>query len=301
MPDVLAANGIWFRYRSKGTWINCDVSLTIAHGEIACLLGPNGAGKTTLLRQIIGLERPTKGSLRIAGVNVADDPGRVAHYSAYLPQANLPLQELRVSEAFSIIGRLRALSQSDARKAAEREIGYWRLETLLHRQIGRLSGGEQRAVGLGLTMLAPRQLLVLDEPSNDLAPEMRVLLWSRLQELSTRGTAILLVTHNVREVEQVVSRLFIMVGGRIRTDAQSAPTDLGEEVYLCVPSELVEFISQLGCTATESRLCWRVSARNLLGVYASIASALGPKTLAEIRIERNTLERRYLEKIGEAS
>lgn len=204
-----------------GLLANDSVSLEIHPGEVFGLLGPNGAGKTTLVRQIVGLLRPDQGVIRMAGVDLIRFPEQARRLCCYLPQANTPIDSLRPIEAIEMIGRLRGGPRSQVRRRTAElmralEIEEWKGTIGL-----RLSGGVRRLVGFLLVAVWPGALVILDEPTNDVDPLRRRLLWNQIRRLAEGGRAVLLVTHNVLEAERSVDRLAILHQGRIL--AQGTP------------------------------------------------------------------------------
>jgi ABC-2 type transport system ATP-binding protein len=212
---------------ASGTRANVDISITVEPGEVFGLLGPNGAGKTTLVSQVMGLLQPTSGSIHLGEVDLIERPQAARQLTAYLPQGELPIESLRAREAVELIGRLHGGDATAVRARADQlferlELGQW------ERQMGaQLSGGVQRLVGFMMAAVTPRPLVILDEPTNDVDPLRRRLLWQEIRALADRGSAVLLVTHNVLEAERAVDRLAIVNDGRVV--AQGTPGALKSE------------------------------------------------------------------------
>ncbi|MCX7617846.1 ABC transporter ATP-binding protein [Tepidiforma sp.] len=213
-PPVLALRGVTKRYRN-GTLANAGIDLELRPGEIFGLLGPNGAGKTTLVRQVLGLARPTSGTITLDGVDIVADPGFARRNIGFLPQGTFDLQSLTVAETIEFAARLRGIPPRAARDAAARLIERLDLGPFRGTAMRSASGGVRRLAGFAAAIAAPARLLVLDEPTNDVDPLRRVLLWELISELGRGGATILLVTHNLAEAERVIDRLAIMNAGRI--------------------------------------------------------------------------------------
>ncbi|TVZ03461.1 ABC transporter ATP-binding protein [Trebonia kvetii] len=199
----------------NGIRANDGISLHAAPGEVYGLLGPNGAGKTTLVKQVIGLLKPTAGRITLGACDLVADPAAARQLCSYLPQAQVPIDSFRAREAIVLCGRVRG----GRRKAVERradeliealDLGEWRDK----RGIG-LSGGVKRLVGFAMVTVCPGRLVILDEPTNDVDPLRRRLLWEQVRQLGDRGAVVLLVTHNVLEAEKAVDRLAIISDGRL--------------------------------------------------------------------------------------
>lgn len=203
-------------YRQGKVRANDHINLEIHWGEIFGLLGPNGAGKTTLVKQLVGLLKPTEGIIRLAGHDILARPGIIPHYVAYQSQSRLALEDLTPQEAIYYTARLRGLHSRAAQQQTEVLLERLGLDDIRHRPIGRLSGGQQRLVQLGTTLVAERPILVLDEPTSGLDPDHRKVVWDILLDLNRqRQATILLVTHNVLEAELVVDRVGIIDHGKL--------------------------------------------------------------------------------------
>ena len=210
-----------------GVRANDGLTLRIEPGEVYGLLGPNGAGKSTLVKQVIGLLAPTSGTLAIGPHDLVAHPEIARQLCSYLPQAQMPIDAFKAREAIEITGRIRGGSRAGvtARTDALIEglgIAEWRTE------VGaKLSGGVRRLVGFAMAVVVPGRLVILDEPTNDVDPLRRRLLWQQVRALSGQGCAVMLVTHNVLEAEKAVDRLAVVMDGRIV--AEGTPSSLKTE------------------------------------------------------------------------
>jgi ABC-type Na+ transport system ATPase subunit NatA len=155
---------------------NKDVTLQVDKGEIFGILGDNGAGKTTLVRQMVNLLRPTSGRIALFGQDVASDPLYVSMNVGYMPQETHALNNLTVGEALYFTAHLRGLSRADARRERDGLMALWQMERLRDKYSSRLSGGERRLLRLAAAMAGAVPVLILDEPTNDLAPQRRSIL-----------------------------------------------------------------------------------------------------------------------------
>ncbi len=215
---------------ANGVRANDEITLSIEPGEVYGLLGPNGAGKTTLVKQIIGLLRPTSGRLLLGELDLVAEPDAARQLCSYLPQAQVPIDSFRVRQAITLTGRVRGGRRAAVARRAEElmvalDIVEWR------DQLGvKLSGGVKRLVGFAMVTVQPGALVILDEPTNDVDPARRRLLWDEIRRLGHRGAAVLLVTHNVLEAERSVDRLAVVGGGRViaeRTPSSLKAADRG--------------------------------------------------------------------------
>jgi ABC-type multidrug transport system ATPase subunit len=217
---------------------NQDISLQVAQGEIFGLLGDNGAGKTTLVRQMVNLLRSSAGRILLFGRPVDGDPLHVSRCVGYMPQDSYTLNNLTVSEALYYTARLRGLSRADSAAERARLLEEWQLGDLRDRPNTRLSGGQRRLLRLAVAMAGSPPVLILDEPTNDLDPLRRRLVWDRLREENARrGTTVLFITHDAIEAEKVIQRVCILRAGQVA--ALGSPAELKRAVDQKLRLELI--------------------------------------------------------------
>jgi len=211
---VLEVDRLVKRYRG-GTLANDGITLAVEPGEVYGLLGPNGAGKTTLVRQVLGLLRPTSGSIRLNGRDIVANPGYARQAIGFLPQGQFLMDQVHVDELILGIAKLRGLPGAEARRATEHWIERLDLGAFRTTPLAAASGGVRRLAGFACTVAGGSRMLVLDEPTNDVDPVRRALLWGSIAELARDGASVLLVTHNLAEAERVIGRFAIIDHGRI--------------------------------------------------------------------------------------
>ncbi len=224
-----------FKSGKSETLANDALSLQIKRGEVFGLLGPNGAGKTTLVLQVLGLLTPTSGSITVEGVDVVAHPEQVKTLAGYMPQTRLAMHNIEVERALYITGRLRGLADGVARKQAEELIEHLELGEHRRKFVSRLSGGLTRVAAFALALMGKPRLVVFDEPTNELDPVRRRVVWDTIRDLNRRrDVTCIVVTHNVLEAERVVERVAMVDHGRVV--ALGTPGELkarlGEEVRL---------------------------------------------------------------------
>jgi ABC-2 type transport system permease protein len=204
-------------YASKPPVVaNDDISFEVRRGEVFSLLGPNGAGKTTLISQLLGLLEPTSGSITLEGIEVARDPQQVKRITGYLPQSGIPMRYVEVERALRYTGCLRGQSERDAKQQAHALIEELELGEYAKRYSHNLSGGILRLTNFAMSLMGRLQVLILDEPTNELDPHKRRLVWDMIARLNReQGVTCILVTHNVLEAERVVQQVAVMQTGRI--------------------------------------------------------------------------------------
>jgi ABC-2 type transport system ATP-binding protein len=223
-------------YRT-GTRANDGISLEVAEGEVFGLLGHNGAGKTTLVNQVVGLLKPSSGTIRIDGRDMVANPGLARQLCSFQAQAQVPIDGLTPRQAIDLLGQLRGGSRKDVQSARNRLVEALDLEEWLDTDAARLSGGVKRLVAFAMAAVMPGRLVMLDEPTNDVDPVRRRMLWRQVRHLADHGAAVLLVTHNVIEAERSVDRLAILDGGCVI--AEGTPAELKARLGAALRLELV--------------------------------------------------------------
>jgi ABC-2 type transport system ATP-binding protein len=283
------------------------VNLAVEAGQVYGLLGHNGAGKTTLVNQIVGLLKPDSGSIWIFGRDIVADPGHARRACSIQPQAQVPIDGLTPRQAIETLGRLRGGEAGSVRARAARLIEALGLDEWSDTDGARLSGGVKRLVSFCMAAVVPGRLVILDEPTNDVDPVRRRLLWAQVRALADEGAAVLLVTHNVIEAERSVDRLAILDQGRVLTEGTSA--DLKSGIADDLRLELVlepgtdtpappEFASS--SVAAGSRLVATVPAR-MGGAAAMWAQDLRRAgRIEEYSLAPATLEDAYVALVGAA-
>jgi len=204
---------------------NRGITLQIRQGEIFGLLGDNGAGKTTLVRQMVNLLRPTSGHISLLGQPIDGTQLHVPTSVGYMPQETHSLNTLTVGEALYFTAHLRGMSRAQARQERDRLLALWQIEPLRDKDNSRLSGGQRRLLRLAVAMAGSLPVLILDEPTNDLDPLHRRLVWDVLRRVNReQSTTIIFITHDAIEAEKVIERVGIMRDGALV--AVGRPSDL---------------------------------------------------------------------------
>ena len=195
------------------------ISFKVAAGEIFGLLGPNGAGKTTTLECILGLGRPDAGRIAICGQDTCADPrGASAKIGAVLQATGLQ-DKITPREALDLFRSFYPRAE-----AAEVLIERFGLREKQNAAYDTLSGGQKQRLALALAFVGDPQVLVLDEPTAGLDPQMRREVQDHVRAMKDAGRAVLLATHDMDEAERLCDRLAVIAGGRIV--ATGAPKDL---------------------------------------------------------------------------
>jgi branched-chain amino acid transport system ATP-binding protein len=195
------------------------VSFTVDAGEIASIFGRNGAGKTTTLRTIMGWLRPSEGTIAFGGESIGGlSPDRIFRRGiAFIPEdrrifATLSVEENLMLGLFSRWG----MSASDRRRHFDRVVHLFPRLRERRRQLGKtLSGGEQQMLAIGRALIGEPKLLLVDEPSEGLAPMIVNEIFEALGRMRDEGIALLLVEQNVRRAAAISGSCYVMEKGRI--------------------------------------------------------------------------------------
>lgn len=198
-----------------GTVANDGISFEVREGEVFGLLGPNGAGKTTLVNQLLGLTIPTSGQVSVGAVDVIKDPAGARRHCSVQPQTQVPIEGLTPREFIEFVGRLRGAPRAVARERTRSLLAAVDIEAWADRPSSTLSGGVLRLAAFCAAAVTPMAAVILDEPTNDVDPLRRRMLWEQVRTLADHGSAVLLVTHNVIEAERALDRVALLEQGRI--------------------------------------------------------------------------------------
>jgi ABC-type branched-subunit amino acid transport system ATPase component len=195
-----------------------DVSLSVAAGEIACVVGPNGAGKSTLLKGITRDAQLLGGRVSLRGSDITRTPANelVRRGLAWVPQQDDVFATLTVRENLELGGYLLPRRRMRERIGEVLE-AFPLLQSLATRVAGRLSGGERKLLAIGRALVPEPSVILLDEPTAGLSPEMtELVLTSNIAALRSHGVAVLLVEQRAIEAIGISSNVHVMVGGVVR-------------------------------------------------------------------------------------
>ncbi len=239
-PEVLVVSGLSKRFGSGpgAVQANDAIDLSVSAGQVVCLLGHNGAGKSTLVGQVVGLTVPDAGTVLLGGIDAVAHPAAARALASVQAQANVPITGLTPRTAIELVGRVRGLRKPAARTRADELLQALDLITWADKPAEKVSGGVARLTAFAMAAIAPGALVVLDEPTNDVDPVRRWLLWQEIRRIADDGKGVLLVTHNIHEAEHVVDQVVLLDEGRVVTHGTPAqfvashPGDTLEDVYI---------------------------------------------------------------------
>jgi ABC-2 type transport system ATP-binding protein len=216
IPDAAIDVAHLVKVYKRATAVN-DISFKVAPSSVTALLGGNGAGKTTTIGMIMGLVRPTSGTVRVLGHGMPDESdavlGRMNFESPYI---DMPMR-LTVRQNLTVFGRLYAVKE--LRERIDRLAADLDLKEFLDRPSGNLSAGQKTRVLLAKALINDPELLLLDEPTASLDPDAADWIRRHLEDYrKSRNATILLASHNMLEVERLCDRVIILKRGRIEDD-----------------------------------------------------------------------------------
>jgi branched-chain amino acid transport system ATP-binding protein len=213
------------------------ISLEVHEGEIVTLIGANGAGKSTTLRSINGLNHPRRGSIHFRGRDITRDPPHdiVRSGISQSPEGRKLFPRMSVLENLEM-GAFQRSDRSELRGDLDRVYSLFpRLAERKQQRAGTLSGGEQQMLAIGRALLERPRLLLLDEPSLGLAPQLVQTIFRIIREINAAGTTIFLVEQNAHMALQVAHRAYVLEVGRVVMQgnaAELAKSDAVRKAYL---------------------------------------------------------------------
>ena len=249
-----------------------DVSLTVHPGECLALVGHNGAGKTTLMKLMLGLIRPSVGSLRVLG----DDPGNSASVRdrfgiGFLPETVSFDAAMTGIEVVTFFARLKGVSVVEGLALLERV----QLADAASARVKTYSKGMRQRLGLAQALLGEPRLLLLDEPTTGLDPNLRQAFYEIIRELCAGGTSVILSSHILTELEARTDRVAIMNQGRLvacdTLDALRSQAGLAVRIRLRV--------KQGDAGAVASRLKSTAELTRVNGQYVDLICGTGNKMM----------------------
>ena len=199
-----------------GTLMALDsVTIKIASGEVFGLLGPNGAGKSTLLKTLVGILRPTSGTIRIGVIDIVADPEKAKKMIGYLPENPSLYTGLTTQEFLQFVGKIRGVADHLLDRDISESLKSFGLEEKRNSLVGTLSKGMKQKVALIATSLHNPQVLVLDEPLTALDPKTRVSVKDWIGGQTAKGVTTILSTHDLDVAQTHAGRIAIIDHGKV--------------------------------------------------------------------------------------
>ena len=200
------------------------ISIAVKPGEIVSIVGPNGSGKSTLLKSVVGIVEVMSGTIRVGDRDVTGWPSEeVARIGVgYVPQVDDVFAPLTVRENLEMGGYL--LRSREVAANIERVLRVFpQLARMRTRRAGKLSGGERKMLAMGRALMLAPALVVLDEPTANLAPAIaRAVLTEHVRQLAATGASVLVVEQRAKAVLEISDRTYVLTGGQLRMEGTPA-------------------------------------------------------------------------------
>jgi ABC-2 type transport system ATP-binding protein len=240
-----------------------NISFDVGKGEILGFLGPNGAGKTTTMRIITGYMPPTRGEVKVCGIDVLEKPVEAKRLIGYLPENPPVYSDMTVISYLKFVAKLKRVPKNKIKERLDFVLEKCGLKDVKGRIIGNLSRGYRQRVGIAQAIIHDPQIMIFDEPTVGLDPQQVVEIRNLIKEISKDKTVIL-STHILSEVTKICSRVIIISGGRL---------------------VFSEYLDRIG--AIEGRrkfLFWFSSPTEAQAAYNTIAD-IGLKKIKDVKLE----------------
>jgi ABC-2 type transport system ATP-binding protein len=190
-----------------------DVSFNVSSGEIFGFLGPNGAGKTTTIKIIVGLLRPSSGTVKVAGYDVVQQPLQAKTVSGYVPDSPDLYPKLSGRELLQFVGDLYDMKRQDTLRRSDELLKLFDLYEVSNDLIDSYSHGMRQKIAVSAALMHDPKVLVLDEPTVGLDPKSARLIKDILRQMADRGAAVFLSTHILEIAERMCDRIGIINKG----------------------------------------------------------------------------------------
>ena len=303
--ETIVVKNLKKSYSSK--IVTDNISVTFYSGQIVALIGHNGAGKTTFLNQLNGLISSDSGSIQINGIDVTNHPNQVRELVSSMPQFQVPIKGVTIQEAVECIGALKGMKKSDIQSSSNQLISYLNLEKWRHTTGEKLSGGLQRLTSFAMSVVDTPSIVILDEPTNDVDPYRRMLMWRHLRNLANQASTIIIVTHNLFEVERYADRYLMIDKGQVKKDVNVSDTqtqrNLRHQVSILILDEdtIVRFSQMDSCKYDniEKRLTFTVKKEQLKEIVSIIMDLLEEDKIISYDLKLKNLSYDYEEYMNE--
>lgn len=280
------------------------ISMSLGHGEIFGLLGPNGAGKTSTIKIVLGLSRPTSGTVRIGGKDPRDPSARRG--LGYLPESPCFYDHLTATEYLDLVGSLFDLPRAERRERAGRLLERLGLAAHASKALRSFSKGMTQRLGLAQALMNRPSLLVLDEPMSGLDPIGRAEVKGLLREERGRGATVLLSSHVLVETETLCDRVGILAAGRM-VETGTVPGLLAggvrewEIAVERLPERLVDSFRASGHSAEAVGSRWIVRVAESAALQEMLRTLLAHDVVVHaVEPRRRTLEEHFMAALGRA-
>lgn len=217
--DALIIDNVSKSYKKGSVLANDSISTYFAPSQITALIGHNGAGKTTLLNQICGNVKSDSGDIFYNGNTLGNNCALARQLVSTMPQFLAPLAGVTLRQSIESILLIRGMSKKDMKSYTDNIIRDLQIEKWEKFSGDKLSGGLQRLTSFAMAVTFPSPIILLDEPTNDVDPVRRKLIWNYMRKLANNGHVIIVVTHNLLEVEEYADRYVMLEKGKVIKEA----------------------------------------------------------------------------------
>lgn len=253
-----------------------DISFDVAPGECLALLGPNGAGKSTLMKMIYGICRrdaTPDALLHVFNLDPNHNEIQIKYLSGIVQQDNNIDEELNVKENLEIYAKFYAIPAKEAESRINELLAFMELTDKKFCRVRELSGGMQRRLIIARALLNNPRLLILDEPTTGLDPQVRHLIWNKIRHLKEEGTTVLLTTHYLEEAFNLADNIMILNQGEalIRGNPKNLMEHHIETYVLEIQNKTAQ---ELALAVLRSSNIRRDEAHDILFVYSNVQQEL---------------------------
>ena len=210
---MIQVNGLTKYYGSRPA--AKDITFEVGKGEVFGLLGTNGAGKSTTIKMLCGLLKPTRGSIKIGGIDIQKMPLKAKSMMGYLPENPLIYDRLTGAETLELIGKLRKLSDEMIQQRITYYASTLGLGEQMHSEVGTYSKGMRQKLAIAMTLIPDPDMVLLDEPASGLDPRYTKLLKDWILNLAENGRTVLLSTHIIEMAESLCTKIAIIDQGKL--------------------------------------------------------------------------------------
>ncbi|MDN7242935.1 ABC transporter ATP-binding protein [Planococcus sp. N028] len=234
MGNSIAVTNLSKKFGNKT--VLAEIDLSIEEGQIYGLIGPSGSGKTTLVKLMVGIDSPDSGTVDVLGKRMPNL--ELLSSIGYMAQSDALYSELTGGENLAFFASLYSLKKADRKKRIAYAAGLVKLAGELNKKVGTYSGGMKRRLSLAIALIHDPKILLLDEPTVGIDPELRLSIWAELEHLKReQGKTVVITTHVMDEAEKC-DRVAMVRDGRILTSGSPAQLKAScgaanlEEVFL---------------------------------------------------------------------
>lgn len=219
----------------KNSKVLDSINVNVSDSEIVGILGPSGAGKTTLIKCIMGMEKVDSGDITLLDSKI---PNReVLNKVGYMAQSDALYTELTAKDNLYFFGEIFKIPKKDLKEKIDFLVNLVDLKPFLSRKVNKFSGGMKRRLSLIIALIQDPQLIILDEPTVGIDPELRLNIWKEINNLKSKGKSIIVTTHDMTEAIKC-DRLLLLKDGNITASGtpeglmKKFNVDSIEEVFL---------------------------------------------------------------------